>query len=155
MKKTLIMISVCVFVAALAVVMGLVINSDKSGETITTTTAPVAPAPQTTQEHQYMTEPQYTVGSVQTSQKFETDEDGYELWYYDENGFAAKCEVYRGSKMRYYYEATGIDESGNCIQQRYYSPSGKLFGIYDKDRFFDADSNEISEDEWVKLFDKY
>ncbi len=102
-----------------------------------------------------MTEPQYTVGADETSQKVETGEDSYEIFYFDDNGFATKLEVYRKGKLRYYYTASSVDEEGNCVQQKYYTPKGELIGTYDNGFFFDGNGKQISEDRMQYNLEQY
>ncbi len=143
MKKTLILISLSVLILTVFVSCGK--NSKPTTDALYTDIP----------EAYSTTEPEYTAGSEKTSEKFETGKDEYQISYYDENGFATKLEFYRKGKLRYYYEASSVDETGNCIQQKYYTADGELFGVYDNGFFFDENGIQISEDMMQERLEKY
>ncbi len=152
MKKILIFLSMMILISSILSGCG-----DRKSEDVTTTTAaPTTEESITIVGDTYVTtEAKYTVGNVETSRKFETKDNEYEISYYDANGFAVKLEVYRDGKLRYYYTATSVDETGNCIQQKYYTPNGKLIGTFDNGFFFNANGEQITEDMMQKEIDKY
>lgn len=90
-----------------------------------------------------------TVGSVQSSEKFDNGKEYY-IEYYDENGFVTKAESYENGKMIYYYTVVIADSMGNGKQLNYYTPSGSFIATQKDGGFFDASGNEMSETEFEK-----
>lgn len=140
MKKIIIFASV--FALLLSVLSACNDKVDESNTTQTTTTTP-----NTHFDGTYVTTaPEFTVGAVETSQKIEITDEEYHIAYYDSNGAGAKLEVYRNGKLVYYYVSSSVDDTGNCIQQKYYKANGEFVGTFDNGYFFDANGNQISED---------
>lgn len=100
------------------------------------------------------TEPKYTAGKPETSERLNMGEDEYELMYYDESGVGVKLEHYRKGRLRYYYVCSAVDSDGNCLRQSYYKASGKLLGVFEDGYFFDAEGNQITEDMMEVMLDK-
>ena len=100
------------------------------------------------------TEPKYTAGKPEKSERLDMGENEYELMYYDASGVGVKLEHYRDGKLRYYYVCSAVDPDGNCLRQSYYKVSGKLLGIFENGYFFDAKGNQITEDMMEVMLDK-
>ncbi|MBO5420659.1 MAG: hypothetical protein J6A67_01790 [Clostridia bacterium] len=88
------------------------------------------------------------MGAPKTSERYGNDDSAYIIVHYDENDLIAKEEIYENGKMAYYYIVTGTDEMGNCIQAKYYTPSGKFVATFDNRFFFDEKGKKMSEDEF-------
>ena len=135
MKKSILLISI--FILLLSVLSACGKNGDNTDD---------VPKDTITDGTYETTAPLYTVGDVQTSEKYEISDNEYQIAYYDTNGAGAKLEVYRNGKLVYYYISSSVDESGNCIQQKYYTADGKYIGAFDHGFFFDENGKQISED---------
>lgn len=92
-----------------------------------------------------LTQPSYTVGAPETSEKYDTGNGSYEIRHFDADGNPAKCDYYRDGKLAYYSVYSGADEMGNAIQEKYYTADGKFVAIYDNGIFFDESGNKLSE----------
>ncbi len=115
---------------------------EKSAESETTAQATVTnPPPYTT----------VIDGKNYTAQKLESQDDNYQIGYFDDQNRASRFEYYKDGKLSYYYISSDFDENGNDNVQKYYSAEGKLLGTVDNGRFFDADGKEISEMEMSEL----
>ncbi len=147
MKKLIICISI------LAVVLSMFAAcSDKSdGEETTATTASTTVETQrsTIDPNYSMTQAQYTVGDVQTSEKIGDDSEYY-INYYDDIGWIAKAELYRNGKMVYYYTVDATDEMGNSMRSKYYTANGTFVAYFDNTFFFDASGNKMTETEFER-----
>ncbi len=133
MKRTIVFVSVLLLLTAV-----LSSCSKKGDDSVNETT--------TRGETYETTAPLYTIGDLQTSEKFELTDNEYHIAYYDVNGAGAKMEIYRDGKLVYYYISSSVDEDGNCIQQKYYTADGEYIGAFDNGYFFDADGQQVSED---------
>lgn len=125
-------------------------KNEESDAEITSSTA----SKTQTDEKYETTAPKYTVGDVLTSERFEIADNEYHIAYYDGNGAGAKLEVYRNGKLAYYYTSSSVDETGNCLQQKYYTAGGKYIGAFDNGYFFDENGVQISEDEMEAKLNK-
>lgn len=139
MRKTLILVSVLILLSA--VLSACNRTDDKTDDG----TLPFAPNTKVDEKYE-TTASQHTVGYVQTSEKFEISDEEYHIAYYDNNGVGAKMEVYRNGRLAYYYTSASVDETGNCLQQKYYTADGKYLGAFDNGYFFDENGKQISED---------
>lgn len=146
MKKTLIFISV------LIIILSLFTACDKKSDEGETTTSPTMN--DYADDNYSLTEPSFTVGAVKTSERFETGENEYQLYYYDENGLPAKLETYRNGKLVYYSLVSGADDMGNSVQEKYYTADGKFVAIFDNGIFFDESGKRLSEDYVQAQLDK-
>ncbi len=98
--------------------------------------------------------PPYTTvidGKNYTAQKLASQDDNYQIGYFDDQNRASRFEYYKDGKLSYYYISSDFDENGNDNVQKYYSADGKLLGTADSGKFFDADGKEISETEMSEL----
>ena len=127
-----------IFIAVAFLVMSVLTACDKKNDDTLTTTS---------KDDYSLTEPSYTVGAVATSEKAETGENTYEIRYFDAEGVPARYDFYRDGKLVYYSIYSGTDESGNAIQEKYYTADGKFVAIYDNGIFFDENGNRLTEDE--------
>ena len=96
-----------------------------------------------------MTQPSYTVGAVDTSEKYQTGENTYEIRYFDSQGVPARCDYYRDGTLAYYSIYSGTDEIGNAVQEQYYTADGQFVAIFDNGIFFDENGNRLTEDEAI------
>lgn len=147
-KKSIILICVLIILVSVLSACDKKSEGDKDGST-----APFVP--NTTFGEKYeTTASQYTVGDVQTSERFDVADNEYHIAYYDGNGAGAKMEIYRNGKLAYYYTSSSVDETGNCLQQKYYTAGGKYIGAFDNGYFFDENGVQISEDEMEAKLNK-
>ncbi len=147
MKKIIVCVSIFTVILSIFAACS---KDQQEGGTTTIAAATTGTTQRSTIADDYSTtEPQYTVGSVQTSEKI-GDADEFYINYYDENGFVAKVEIYENGRMAYYYTVVAADEMGNCLQSKYYTPNGTFVATYDNTFFFDSAGNKISETEFEK-----
>lgn len=109
---------------------------------------------ETTVQETVTNPPPYTTvidGKNYTAQKLASQDDDYQIGYFDDQNRASRFEYYKDGKLSYYYISSDFDENGNDNVQKYYNADGKLLGTADSGKFFDADGKEISESEMSEL----
>lgn len=147
MKKIIVCISI--LTVSLSIFVACSDKSDSEETTATTSLTTVETQRSTIDPNYSMTEAQYTVGVVQTSEKFG---DGSEFYinHYDDNGWIAKVDFYKKGKLAYYFIVDATDEMGNCLRSKYYTANGNFVAYFDNTFFFDASGNKITETEFEK-----
>ncbi len=98
--------------------------------------------------------PPYTTvidGKNYTAQKLNSQDENYQIGYYNDKNQPERFEYYMDDKLSYYYISSDFDENGNDNVQKYYSADGKLLGTVDKGKFYNASGKEISESEMDAL----
>jgi hypothetical protein len=145
MKKFIVSISI------LMVLLSVLVACEDKEESVDSSTTTTSSTISTIDPNYSMTQPQYTVGAAQTSERFGTDNKAYVVVHYDENGNVAREDVYENGRMAYYYIVTGTTEEGNAIQVKYYKPDGRFVAYFDNTFFFDENGNKISETEFESI----
>lgn len=98
--------------------------------------------------------PPYTTvidGKTYTAQKLGSQDNNYQIGYFNDKNQAERFEYYKDGKLSYYYISSDFDENGNDNVQKYYNSDGKLFATFDRGKFYNASGKEISESEMDAL----
>lgn len=98
--------------------------------------------------------PPYTTvidGKKYTAQKLGSQDNNYQIGYFNDKNQAERFEYYKDGKMSYYYISSDFDENGNDNVQKYYNSDDKLLATFDRGKFYNASEKEISESEMDAL----
>lgn len=90
-------------------------------------------------------------GKNYTAQRLNSNDENFQIGYFNDNNQPERFEYYKDGKLSYYYISSGFDENGNDDVQKYYSADGKLLGTVNNGRFYNASGKEISESEMDAL----
>lgn len=98
--------------------------------------------------------PPYTTvidGKTYTAQKLGSQDNNYQIGYFNDKNQAERFEYYKDGKLSYYYISSDFDENGNDNVQKYYNSDGKLLATLDRGKFYNTSGKEISESEMDAL----
>lgn len=98
--------------------------------------------------------PPYTTvidGKTYTAQKLGSQDNNYQIGYFNDKNQAERFEYYKDGKLSYYYISSDFDENGNDNVQKYYNSDGKLLATFDRGKFYNTSGKEISESEMDAL----
>lgn len=98
--------------------------------------------------------PPYTTvidGKTYTAQKLGSQDNNYQIGYFNDKNQAERFEYYKDGKLSYYYISSDFDENGNDNVQKYYNSDGKLLATFDRGKFYNVSGKEISESEMDAL----
>ncbi len=75
----------------------------------------------------------------------------------DEQNSVIKMDHFGDNNKIIYSEVPVYDSSGNVTAYKYIAPGNKLIGTYNikKNEFYNSENKKISEDEFVKILEKY